>query len=61
MTWLYLGQHLKLGKEKLEKEKLEKVDTSMECSCFGEAKHGKVSGCFCRLYDTCRIVGTYLT
>lgn len=48
MTWLYLGQHLKLGKEKPEKEKLEKVDTRMEscCCCFGEAKHGKVSGCF---------------
>jgi len=54
MTCLYLGQHLKLGKEKLgkeklEKEKVEKVDTRMEsCSFFpfGEAKHGKVSGCF---------------
>lgn len=34
MTWLYLGQHLKLGKEKPEKEKVEKVDTRMESCLF---------------------------
>lgn len=46
-----LGQHLKLGKEKLGKEKVEKVDTRME-SCFfpfGEAKHGKSFWLFCRV------------
>lgn len=36
MTWLYLGQHLKLGKEKFEK-----VDTRMESCSFFSFWRGK--------------------
>lgn len=49
MTWLYLGQHLKLGKGKEKLEKVEKVDTRMESCFFGEAKHRKSFWLFCRV------------